>query len=139
VETPAAPSQAEQLAALRQSIRRRETLRVRYRNADGAPSQRDIRPLWLEEHAGQWYLGAYCALRQDERTFRVDRMELIEVLGRRARHGPGYGRRKRMEWPLPAHGRSRANKRASHPSLPFGLPDAPPGSPLVRIWLVEES
>jgi hypothetical protein len=66
-------------------------------------------------------------------------MELIEVLGRRARHGPGYGRRKRMEWPLPAHGRSRANKRASHPSLPFGLPDAPPGSPLVRIWLVEES
>jgi proteasome accessory factor C len=38
-----------------------------------------VRPLELLSHRGQWYLQAYCLTRQDERLFRVDRMQGLGV------------------------------------------------------------
>jgi predicted DNA-binding transcriptional regulator YafY len=37
-------------------------------------------PLWTRLHAGRWYLAAFDHLRDDLRTFRVDRMRAIALL-----------------------------------------------------------
>lgn len=49
-------------------------------------TQRRITPYYLETQAGILYLTAYCHLRDDERVFRVDRIETATVL---AKEGEG--------------------------------------------------
>jgi proteasome accessory factor C len=45
----------------------------------GAPEPRRVRPNELLSHRGQWYLQAWCNTRQDDRLFRVDRMQDLVV------------------------------------------------------------
>jgi len=45
----------------------------------GAPESRRVRPRELLSHRGQWYLQAWDLNRQDDRLFRVDRMEGLAV------------------------------------------------------------
>jgi proteasome accessory factor C len=49
----------------------------------GATEGRTVRPLELLSHRGQWYLHAYCCSRQDERLFRLDRMQKLTLTTRR--------------------------------------------------------
>lgn len=53
-------------------------LEILYADTTGAVTQRRIRPLRLEERWGRQYVVAYCELRRDERSFRLDR--IVEVL-----------------------------------------------------------
>lgn len=46
-------------------------------------TQRRITPYYLETQAGILYLTAYCHLRDDERVFRVDRIETATVLAKK--------------------------------------------------------
>lgn len=50
-----------------------------YTDRDGEASERTLRPLCLAFWGMAWTLGAWCELRGDFRTFRVDRMAGIEV------------------------------------------------------------
>jgi predicted DNA-binding transcriptional regulator YafY len=62
-----------------------------YTREDGAPSQRTARPLGLYFWTGVWTLVAWCELRNDFRTFRLDRMsDLADDLGP---FTPGKGQR----------------------------------------------
>jgi proteasome accessory factor C len=45
----------------------------------GAPESRRVRPHELLSHRGQWYLQAWCNTRQDDRLFRVDRMQDLSL------------------------------------------------------------
>jgi predicted DNA-binding transcriptional regulator YafY len=70
---------AEFAAALRAG----RVVRLRYQDSAGAESVRDVEPLGSVGKGGQWYLIAWCRLRDGVRAFRADRMLLVEVTGER--------------------------------------------------------
>jgi predicted DNA-binding transcriptional regulator YafY len=67
------------MAELRHAIRNRFKLRLRYRNALAEESERTVRPLSLAFFGPVWLLSAWCELREDFRTFRLDRIDRFEV------------------------------------------------------------
>jgi len=71
------------LRKLREAVQSHHRLRLTYRNADAAVSQRTVRPLGCFYWGAVWTLAAWCELRQDFRSFRIDRMERVEVLPER--------------------------------------------------------
>ena len=70
------PVASEDLQAIAVAIQRREHLRFTYSATSGNETQREVEPYRLALRAGRWYLLAWDPLRDDWRTFRVDRMRL---------------------------------------------------------------
>ncbi len=66
---------------LEQSADRRQVLDIEYYDAEGVPTQRRIRPLGLWFWGKVWTLAAWCEMRTDFRTFRLDRMKTITDTG----------------------------------------------------------
>ena len=62
------------MARIRRAIDRQHKLAFAYACADGATSRRTAWPLGLFFWGETWTLGAWCELRGDYRTFRLDRM-----------------------------------------------------------------
>jgi predicted DNA-binding transcriptional regulator YafY len=60
----------------------RRAISFGYAREDGEKSVRSARPLALAFWSGVWTLAAWCELREDFRSFRIDRMEEIGVLER---------------------------------------------------------
>jgi predicted DNA-binding transcriptional regulator YafY len=75
-----APVKGETVLVLADAIRRRRRLRVTYRAFSGDQTRRELSPHGLVVHSGRWYLAGYDHLREDLRTFRVDRMLRMRVL-----------------------------------------------------------
>ncbi len=71
---------AEQLARLRLAVRERRKVLFAYHRADGEGSLRTVRPLCLAFMAPRWLLTGWCELRDDFRSFRIDRMTDLRVL-----------------------------------------------------------
>lgn len=76
---------SEMLPRIRRAIIQRRVVHFAYhaRMADeigGAQTTRDANPYGLMHVNNQWYMIAYCHLRQDVRNFRVDRIDHLEVL-----------------------------------------------------------
>lgn len=67
------------MATLRAAIRGRQKLRIAY-EAEGAVTERVVRPLQLEYWGRVWTLTAWCEQRADFRVFRVDRIARIDSL-----------------------------------------------------------
>ena len=61
------------LEAIEEAVRNGRQLRILYSNA-GRDTDRLITPLYPTRHKGATYLVAHCHLRQDQRTFRLDRI-----------------------------------------------------------------
>ena len=80
-DSPMAPERTALVGPLRNAIRDRNKVRVRYVRADGQASQRSVRPLALSFWGASWMLTAWCELRDDFRNFRPDRIEDLEILG----------------------------------------------------------
>ncbi len=59
---------------LRRCIGERRCVRLSYRSRVGEDTQRVVAPYALTLHWGRWYLVGLCHLRQEMRTFRVDRI-----------------------------------------------------------------
>lgn len=76
--TGAARSSAIALAVARAALADRRRLFIRYRREDGEQTERTVRPLAAFFWGKVWTLAAWCELRADFRTFRLDRMERIE-------------------------------------------------------------
>ena len=53
-------------------------IRIRYRSARGEDTERLVDPYGIAFHGGRWYLAAWDHLREDLRTFRLDRLLAIE-------------------------------------------------------------
>ncbi len=71
------------LALLRRAIRQRQVARFDYRDGQGKRTGRRVRPLVIWNLPDGWMFSAWCELRQDFRTFRLDRMENFGLTGER--------------------------------------------------------
>ncbi len=81
------------LALLRKALRSRHVVHMTYRDEGGTSSERDVRPLGLAYWGKVWTLVAWCELRGDFRSFRLDRVEVATTTARRFVDEPG----KRLE------------------------------------------
>jgi predicted DNA-binding transcriptional regulator YafY len=76
--TPEEPR--ETLGVVRQAIDRRHRMRITYSTPDGDRTDRVIRPLGLFFWGRTWTVAAWCELREDHRSFRVDRITEPDLL-----------------------------------------------------------
>lgn len=77
-EPPQAPEE-KLLESLSRAIHQEESIDVLYRaNRRALPEFRHISPLLIEQRGPRWYLIAYCHMRRANRTFRLDRLQLID-------------------------------------------------------------
>lgn len=75
--TLAAPTvryQNDLIGILSLAVRERQQVSLRYRAWNGDESEREFDPYGLVVNEGFWYTAGYCHLRQDLRTFRLDRV-----------------------------------------------------------------
>jgi predicted DNA-binding transcriptional regulator YafY len=76
----AAPA-GETVLKLAEAARRRRRVSARYTSHSGAETDRELSPYGVVVHGGRWYLAAHDHGRNDLRTFRVDRMQDVEIGG----------------------------------------------------------
>jgi predicted DNA-binding transcriptional regulator YafY len=72
------PLHGERLECIRQAIGNRRKLQLEYGDVDAKISQRMIWPLALYFFGGTWLIAAWCELRSDFRSFRLDRVRTLE-------------------------------------------------------------
>lgn len=77
------------MSTLRSAIKARQKLSLNYHAKDGSVSTRKIRPLHMEYWGRVWTLTAWCELRADFRTFRVDLIETATALPELFQDEPG--------------------------------------------------
>ena len=77
------------LDRLEKAVDAREVLSFNYRDEDGRETERHVRPLGLWFWGKVWTLVAWCEMRDDFRTFRIDRVIQLELAGRTFRHERG--------------------------------------------------
>ncbi len=82
-------STRERLGRLRQAIEARRVVQVDYVDVKGQRSQRRLRPLACVFWDAVWTLAAWCELREGLRSFRIDRIEQLQVLQQTFRDEPG--------------------------------------------------
>lgn len=80
---------ARHLPGLRQAIRLRQRVVIVYLDSAGHRTERPVRPLLLEFWGRVWTLASWCEARQDFRSFRVDRIELLRLTGETFPDDPG--------------------------------------------------
>jgi predicted DNA-binding transcriptional regulator YafY len=69
------------LEKLRRAAREQRQVRMQYQStASEKVTERQVDPYALVHRAGWWYLVGYCHLRDAPRTFRVDRIQGLEIL-----------------------------------------------------------
>jgi predicted DNA-binding transcriptional regulator YafY len=78
--TIGAGKSAEALTLAREALVARRKLELSYANADGAATERTVRPLGIFFWGRTWTLAAWCELRQDFRNFRLDRVAASMML-----------------------------------------------------------
>jgi len=71
------------LSAIRLAIRKEHKLAIAYRNADGSATERVIWPFAIGFFDRVRVVAGWCELRQDYRTFRLDRISRMEPLSDR--------------------------------------------------------
>lgn len=77
------------MAALRHWVREERKVRIDYLDLKGAATVRMVRPMTLAFFPPVWLLLGWCELREDFRSFRVDRIAAIEFLPERYPQEPG--------------------------------------------------
>jgi predicted DNA-binding transcriptional regulator YafY len=70
-------------AAFAGALRAETVVRLVYRDRDGAQTRREVEPLGTIGKGGDWYLVAWCRLRDGVRAFRGDRMISVELTDER--------------------------------------------------------
>jgi predicted DNA-binding transcriptional regulator YafY len=95
------------LGELRHALEAKRKVHIEYVRADGAGSDRTVRPLSLTYWGGVWSLSGWCELRDDFREFRVDRMQTLTVVAETFEETPGQtlqdyiAKVQAEEWPPP--------------------------------------
>ena len=84
----------QRLQVLREAFEARRVLTLDYDSLENVRSQRRVRPLGVFFWDAVWTLAAWCELRNDFRSFRVDRIVDIAVLDERFRD------RRERRWPI---------------------------------------
>lgn len=107
--------------AVGSALLRRKRLLIRYRaRYNDKPSEREISPQRLVHYRDNWYLDAWCHLRNELRCFATDAIEQFEILGKPAKNvsareldailGSGYGifSGRKVQWAKLRFGPERA-------------------------------
>jgi predicted DNA-binding transcriptional regulator YafY len=77
---PAAPAAStDALLAAGTAAREGRPLRIRHRRRDGSASDRTVLPWGVVEHEGRWYLVGLDSASDQVRTFRMDRIERVDL------------------------------------------------------------
>ncbi len=71
---------SQTLIPVRQAMSTSRKLRLRYQKESGEVTWRVVRPLAASFWGKTWTLSAWCELREDFRSFRIDRIERVEIL-----------------------------------------------------------
>ena len=75
------PALAPTLEKLRRAAREGRRIEMQYQSTTGDKvTERQVDPYALVHRGGWWYLVGYCHLRHGNRTFRVDRIQNLELL-----------------------------------------------------------
>ena len=69
------PVDSALITEIASAVEAQQELQMQYQNYQGVISQRTVQPFGLVRNDGIWFLAAYCLWRQDERLFRVDRIQ----------------------------------------------------------------
>jgi predicted DNA-binding transcriptional regulator YafY len=77
---PSSPPSEVVLSMLSSAAQLRRRVRLRYRPDQGEETEREFDPYGLTYYQHRWYAVGYCHLRQDLRTFRLDRVTQIDLL-----------------------------------------------------------
>lgn len=83
------------LSLLRQAMREQFKLHIAYSDPMGGATQRTIWPIMLGFIEDKRFIAGWCELRQDFRTFRVDRIERVQLIEERY---PGRRRDLAKRW-----------------------------------------
>lgn len=92
----------EHFEAIGSALLKRKRIKIdHYARSKSQTTQRDISPQRLLYYQGNWYLDAWCHLRNDLRSFSVDAIRRVEILNKKAKNisdkkldevlGSGYG------------------------------------------------
>lgn len=85
--------EVDALALVRSAIRARHVLRLKYANAQGVSSMREVEPLLIWALKDGWMFSGWCRVRKDFRTFRFDRISQLDQLPEQFAHDPDRGLR----------------------------------------------
>jgi predicted DNA-binding transcriptional regulator YafY len=83
------PAVVAAMADMRAAVDSQRKVHMSYGDAQGAMTDRTVRPLGLFFWGGTWTLAGWCELRTDFRDFRLDRMLEYKVLDERFGPEPG--------------------------------------------------
>lgn len=75
---PTKPPQSDFVTDLSVAVRQQQRVHMRYQAWNVDESERDFDPYGIVFNEGYWYTAGYCHLRQDLRTFRLDRITGLE-------------------------------------------------------------
>nr|WP_316642226.1 YafY family protein [uncultured Roseateles sp.] len=79
-QTSTGPGARSELLALSAAARAQQRVRLQYRSRDDTETARDVDVYGLGFRGGAWYAVGHCHLRQDLRSFRLDRVQGVEAL-----------------------------------------------------------
>ncbi len=71
---------ASLLIDLSGAIHASQRIEIDYRSLHNEVTHRKVEPYGITGWKGHWYLGGYCCLRQDYRSFRLDRIQEVQIL-----------------------------------------------------------
>ena len=78
------------LSTMSSAAQLQERVHIRYQSDQGENTERDFDPYGLTYYLQRWYVVGYCHLRQDLRSFRLDRITHIQALRAQFRRPEGF-------------------------------------------------
>jgi predicted DNA-binding transcriptional regulator YafY len=109
------------MSSIRGALEDQRVMRLEYEDGSDAVTERCVRPLALSFWGRSWTLTAWCELRVDFRTFRIDRIRAAEVLARKFEEEPGRSLEDffaRMQEEHASHARDEGGERSRAAKAP---------------------
>jgi len=90
VRTSSAPPSEAVLSTMSSAAQLRQRVHIQYHPNQGEETQRNFDPYGLTYYQHRWYAVGYCHLRQDLRSFRLDRVTQINLIDQRFERPAGF-------------------------------------------------
>jgi predicted DNA-binding transcriptional regulator YafY len=84
------PPATDTVLRLAEAARLKRRVRLTYQSFKGEHTERDVDPYGLVVHSGRWYLAAHDHLRDEVRTFRLDRISSVQKRTERSEPPDGF-------------------------------------------------
>ncbi|BBB66731.1 transcriptional regulator [Undibacterium sp. YM2] len=90
LQPAAMPADKEVLVKLSHAVAHKQSINLQYRSVSDMVSERKLDAYGLAFHATHWYVVGFCHLRQDIRSFRLDRVMRAELLSQQFTSPPDF-------------------------------------------------